>query len=218
MLKGHGLQELWMRAGVAKTTRYLPVHILAQRIGKSMCNVLPAVHHLTGSDTTSKFGTKAAGLKAKPEVYLKDFGKDPQSINVKLTEEYLVQVYKSGASAKTLDELRFHLYHHSKKTIIDLPATSRAAEGHIRRAFHGAYLQMYCLNGPKLDATYFGYSYENECMKPCLYQKLLPEDFPMPCNCKTCASIRCPCREAQYPCCPYCGCNATTNTCKNPAA
>ena len=32
-LRAHGLQELWMRAGVAKSTRYLPVHVLAHRLG-----------------------------------------------------------------------------------------------------------------------------------------------------------------------------------------
>ena len=151
-----------------------------------MCKVLLAVHHLAGCDTTSKFGTKATGLKAKPEVYLKDFGKDPQNINIQLIEEYLVQVYKPGTSLKTLDELRYHLYHHSKKTIIDLPPTSRGIKGHILRAFHGTYLQMHCLDGPKLDATHFGYCYEDELMKPCQYQKLIPDDFPTPCKCKTC--------------------------------
>jgi len=31
-------------------------------------------HILTGSDVTSKVGTKAAALKAQPERYLQDFG------------------------------------------------------------------------------------------------------------------------------------------------
>ena len=84
-----------------------------------MFKVLPAVHQLTGCDTTSMFGTKAAGLIAKPEVNLEDFGKNPENIDVELTEEYLVQVYKPRASMKTLDELRYHLYHHNKKTIIN---------------------------------------------------------------------------------------------------
>ena len=95
-------------------------------------------------------------MKAKPEVYLNDFGKDPENINLQLIEEYLVQVYKIGASRKMLDELRYHLYHHNKKTINGLPP-SRAIEGRILRAFHGTYLQMHCLDGPRLNSTHFGY-------------------------------------------------------------
>lgn len=83
-----------------------------------MCKALVAVDQLTGCDYTSKFGIKAAGLKAKPYVYLKDVGKDPENINVQLIEAYLLQVYKPGASVERLDELSYHLYHHSKKTII----------------------------------------------------------------------------------------------------
>ena len=37
-----GLKELWMRAGIADTTRYLPVHTLATNIGP-LCSVLPAL-------------------------------------------------------------------------------------------------------------------------------------------------------------------------------
>ena len=65
------LDELWMRAGIGDTTRYIPLHIIADRIG-ALSSVLPAVHALTGSDITSKFGTKA-----DPTLYLKDFGVNP---------------------------------------------------------------------------------------------------------------------------------------------
>jgi hypothetical protein len=129
-----------MRGGVGDTTRYIPLHTLASSIGAVLCKVLPAVHLLSGSDSTSKFGTKAASLKAKPELYLSEFGKDPDDINLEKAEEYLVQVIKSGTPFKTMDELRYYMYHQSKKTIADLPLTSRATKGHILCAFHGTYL------------------------------------------------------------------------------
>lgn len=37
-----------------------------------MCDVF--VHALTRCDVTSKLGTKSAGIKADPSLYLKDFG------------------------------------------------------------------------------------------------------------------------------------------------
>ena len=69
-LKNYGLKELWMRAGIGNTTRYIPLHVLAMKMSTDMCKVLVPLHHLTGCDSTSKFGTKAAGLKANPHLEL----------------------------------------------------------------------------------------------------------------------------------------------------
>lgn len=66
IFKTHGMFELWMRAGVGDSIRYIPVHVLAGKQGHELCDVLPAVHALTGCDITSKFGTKLAALKANP--------------------------------------------------------------------------------------------------------------------------------------------------------
>ena len=67
LLKAHGLQELWIRAGVGNTTRYVPLHTLGEKLGSSITSTLIALHHLTGCDSTSKFGTKAAALESSPE-------------------------------------------------------------------------------------------------------------------------------------------------------
>ena len=188
ILKCHGLKELWMRAGMQNTMRYIPLHTLADRLDTHVCKVLIPLHHLTGCDSTSKFGTKAAGLKANPGHYLCDFGKDPNDIDFGLVEEFLVNVYKSGTHCKSMDELRYHLYHHhSKKTILDLPPTSHSIKGHILRAFHGTYLRLHCLDRPQLDPQSFGFSQEDGIMQPDRLQILLPDDFPMPCKCKSCA-------------------------------
>ena len=74
-LAAHGLIELWLRGGVGDKTRFIPLHVLAGKVRKPVCEVLPATHALTGCDIASKFGTKAAGIKAQPVLYLKDFGK-----------------------------------------------------------------------------------------------------------------------------------------------
>ena len=75
ILKELGLKELWMRCGTRESVRHIPVHILANKVGKDMCKVIPAVHFLTGSDYTSKCGTKHASLAANPVHYLSEFGK-----------------------------------------------------------------------------------------------------------------------------------------------
>jgi len=75
LLAAHGLTELWVTGRVDGKTRFISVHVIAVKVGKLVCEVFPATHVLTGCDITSKFGTKAAGIKAEPVLYLKDFGR-----------------------------------------------------------------------------------------------------------------------------------------------
>ena len=69
-LKTEGIEELWMKAGVGNSMRFIPIHILSLRIGPSLCKVLPTIHTLTGCDYTSEVGTKLAALTANPEILI----------------------------------------------------------------------------------------------------------------------------------------------------
>ena len=112
-----------------------------------------------------------------------------------MAERFLLNVYKPGTKCKTFDELRYQLYYQSKKTILSLPPTSRSVEGHILRAFYGTYLQLHCLENTNLDPRSFGYIEADENLYPDRFQLLLPEDFPVPCKCVSCATVRCSCRK-----------------------
>ena len=103
----HGLSELWVRAGVGDTTRYIPLHTLFQCLGHQLCGILPAVHSLTGCDVTSRVGTKKAALKAEPEKFLKYFGSSPAltASAIQKAEHYLVKVLKRGSDATNFVDL-----------------------------------------------------------------------------------------------------------------
>jgi len=92
LLAANGLIELWLRGGVGDKTQFIPLHAIAVKVGKPMCEVLPATHAVTSSDSTSKFGTKAAGIKAAPVLYLKDFGRAHTDVqdSVQNAEKFLV--------------------------------------------------------------------------------------------------------------------------------
>ena len=81
LLKGHGLKEMWIRAGVGNSIRHISLHTLAEKMDPEICKVLLPLHHLTGCDSSRKFCTKAAGLKANPAQHLQEFGKDPANID-----------------------------------------------------------------------------------------------------------------------------------------
>ena len=155
---------------------------MAGRLGTDASKVRVALHHLTGCDSTSTSGIKAAALQANPCHYLYNFGKHPNDIDFVVTEEFLVNVYKLGTSCKTMGELRYHLFHCSKKTTLDLPPTSQSIKGNILRAFYGTYLQLHCLEKVHLDSQNFDYSLADGILQPNQNQILLPDDFPMPCK------------------------------------
>ena len=54
--KSNGLIELWFRAGKGQQTRYIPLHVLADNLGQSMCEVLPAVRALPGAMSPVSLG------------------------------------------------------------------------------------------------------------------------------------------------------------------
>ena len=73
-LKAHGLTELWVKTGVGDSTRFVALHELAASLSRDFCEVLPAVHSLTGCDYTSKVWSKKAAIECNPAYYLKSFG------------------------------------------------------------------------------------------------------------------------------------------------
>ena len=109
-------------------TRFIPLHVISEKVGRPMCEVLPAIHASTGCDITSNFGTKADGVKAAPVLYRKDFGRAQTNVQDCLhnAEKYLVQVLHRGNHGfETMDCLRYNMYHHrNSMTIPDLPLTS----------------------------------------------------------------------------------------------
>ena len=85
LLKLSTFAEVWMKAGRGETHRTVPLHKIHAR-KPELCKVLPAVHNLTGADTTSKVGTNKGGLKVPIEL-LEDLDKSDDTTKA---EEYLV--------------------------------------------------------------------------------------------------------------------------------
>ena len=119
-----------------------------------------------------------------------------------------------------MDELRYHLYHHSKASLLDLPPTSYATAAHMLRAYYVTYLQMDCLNDTHLiSPNDLGYEESDGLLFPITALRLLPDDLPQSCSCLKCATIRCICRDAGVACCMYCKCQMVQDvSCNNPNA
>lgn len=223
-LQVQGLFELWMKAGVRDSTRHIPIHLLASRIGLDLCKVLPAVHTLTGCDYTSKVGTKPAAIKANPLV-LEHFGisrNGPTEEDMVKAESYLVQVMKKGTTLTSMDSLRDQQYHHSKGlSLHELPPTSHAIQYHIKRAYYATHemTNILSLNEDPLNPLSYGFEEDDETLVPVRGVRPIPEEFAIYCNCSKCATERwCSCRQNKLPCCTFCKCHVTDGEicCKNP--
>ena len=63
-------QELWIAFGTGKHFRYIAVHSLAEKLGKSKCVCFPMFHAFTGCDQVSFFSGK--GKKTAWDIWKKD--------------------------------------------------------------------------------------------------------------------------------------------------
>ena len=45
-----GVIELWVKYGTGNNERFIPIHLLANRIGYDMCHIILKAHILTGCD------------------------------------------------------------------------------------------------------------------------------------------------------------------------
>lgn len=215
------LEKLYiMLGGSRKTKKTVPIHLLVKCLDPLLVKCLPAVHALTGSDTTSKVGTKDAVLKKKLDFHLlQNFGKDNDitEIDVINTEKFLMQVLGYQG---TFDQFRIvQFYDAGKKlTLENMVCCSKTIHLHIRRAFFQANLWINAVQKefPKLDPSEFGYIWsdtDNVYYPVLAAEPFRPRDLPDPCKCTTCIKKTCRCRLNNFKCVPYCSCNPAK--CKN---
>ena len=122
---------------------YHCTYILHTRIVSDQTSVLPALHCLTGCDTTSKIGTK----KAEPHKLLKHFGLSSTTSRAeyKSAEQFIVKVLRNTT--------KLFLQSFAKGTShLNLPPTSDGILPHIKRTFYNTYLITSALNCSSAEA------------------------------------------------------------------
>ena len=209
-----GLHELWVEFGSGEHKRYLPLHILHQRLGMGLSQVLVKVHVLTGDDALSKIGTKHAALTCEPEKYLNTFAEshDLSEESLKKAEEYLVRVWNGSGrktSSQTFDQLRVenHVKSATPKSLAQLPPTSSVIRCHIQRSFYIVHNVINLLNkcGPVLDPTSHGWFCDDSTLLPVKGLNPPPPEKLILCKCVgKCDTKRCPCAKARLVCTLFC--------------
>ena len=130
-----------MYAGHSGKERYIPVHRIANELGQTVCECLPAAHALTGCDTTcsiNRIGKKTAYSKLLKTVdtlsILKTFHEDDLEHSIAVARSCALLLYgKKGSDMDTLDELRYIMATTDKSASM-LPQTEDAFKQHVLRA------------------------------------------------------------------------------------
>ena len=64
------LQKLYVKLGKGKTKKNVPVHLLVDQLDNGLVLCLPAIHALSGCDSTSKVGPKLSRLRSSMDLTL----------------------------------------------------------------------------------------------------------------------------------------------------
>ena len=171
-------------------------------------DILPAIHALTGHDT-SKVGSKCAALQAA-EKYGYDllhlFGKT----ELDDVEKFLLMCISQNSV--------FENYSNKIFQFEKFPPTIESIKLHILRSYFQCHQWLHASYIDKigLDPLEYGSVRCGEQLVPLItIGPSLPEEFLMPCNCVKCAKANvCPCRVKNSACCNYCKCQWGVN-CKN---
>ena len=210
------LEELWFISGKSESRTVLPIHDLVNEIDTDFIDILPAIHALTGCDTTSKVGTKKKAIKkGNKNAYnlLCYFGKNEISESmIADAEKFLVQCITSD-DTDNFDDLRFNVYHkkHLQFDTERFPPTSASIRQHILHAYLQCYMWYHCpfTENIHLNPLEYGYKIdEEENLVPIIMtEPCIADDFPQQCHCVKCARQGvCPCRQKKIVCCRYCKC------------
>ena len=209
-----GLQNLLLQLGKGEKRRMLPVHIMFERFGKDFCQEILSAHLATGSDHLSQVGSKRCALTADPEKSLCNFGKTAilDEDQLKVAEEYLVNVLSSSNGVKTFDELRVQV-HKKTDSALGLPPTSYSIRnGHIRRWWYLLKESSNLLTPEHerclLNALEYGWEDQEGDLYANKQLHLIPDELCNTCRCKTgCKTKHCSCVKAEgSKCSDFCLC------------
>lgn len=226
--------ELWFKTGIKDKARFIPIHLIAEKLGVSVCAGLPGFHALTGCDSTSGFFR--IGKKKAWKAFVNDADAQdgvgnlgttfpPTRRTLRACERFICSLYTSSSKAgTTADGVRYWIFCQKQQKSESLPPTSNSLYHHIERANYQAYVWKTSTNPlQQLPSPVDNGWIDAE--RGSLDPKLMSQD-PAPkglleltrCKCNKSACRRddlCPCKANQMPCTEACLC-MNDETCQNP--
>lgn len=216
-----GLDKLWIAFGTGKNYRFIPVHAIAEAIGREKAIALPGFHAFTGCDSIPSFTGKSKKSTWKTWMLFKEattafsFISQPQnSIPTEILdiiERYVVLLYCSTSDNVSVNDARQELFMTKNRPLESLPPTKGALQQQVlRSAFQAGHIwgqankRAICVPSP----NDWGWWLHDESWQ--LKWSELPEisdscNELIKCMCKICKN-KCSCRNAGLSCTLLCKC------------
>ena len=220
-----GLETLWLNKGSGVNRVVYPLHKLVHKLGAELVQHLPAIHALTGADTTSKVGTKKGILKQSAlfNEHLNGFGTSPLTETMILSCEKLLTKSKMAqiSQAESFDDLRLQSKNTHAKSLdfTKTPCSSTALREHIKRSYLQTNLWIMSNESNRQileDVEAYGWkrSEDGRTLTPVMLPpgtETRLSDLSEPCNCRVCKfEAKCACRIKKIECCCYCKCHSNS--------
>ena len=204
--------------------RYIPIVNISREIGHAMCESLPAVHALTGCDTTSSFAkvgkrtvyNKLVDYSKQNPSALATFGQtNDADRDVETATQFILHVYgNKEVDYTSLDQLRYLMATTTDVPAAHLPPTQDAFKQHTLRARYQT--SIWCqahVPCPTIGHP-VGNGWKNDgcCLTPVMFlNEAAPTEvrdvthlYCVDHNCKE--TRNCHCRQAGLQCTEFCSC------------
>lgn len=225
--------NIWFKTGIKRDIRYIPVHVVTEKFGSSLCSLLLPFHALMGCDSTSTSSFRGKGrkksfqiLRDNTEIY-KGLALLGQSLQLHdeakmCCIEFICRLYQPSADISDLNQLRFKMFCKKPVKNQSLPPCQDSVVQHIKRCNYQSYLWKNSLIAkPDLESPVgHGWVKTEEGLIPELMtQAPAPKELTelTVCQCKLskCSSRACKCVKAGLLCSPACGCENDSELCQN---
>lgn len=229
--KMENTDKLWLRVGDSNTQRYIPVHDICNSLNPVMIQILPSLHALSGSDTTSSFyyiGKRRVMrlMENKGEDQFKDLrslGENDVEGAINAASKFVVLLYDSKAkTGETLNKLRVRLAKTKDTALAKLPPCEDTfAQKVLRDMFQTKRWMRAHEAKPDIGSPFdHAWKKEGDRMVPVYFLgKTAAEiisDLFCTCNKREGCRAGCPCLDSYMPCIDMCKCQADPETCHNP--
>ena len=212
--------------------RYVPVPDVSHELGEKLCRALPALHAITGCDSTSALA--GIGKKKGWQVLLRnEQHQDSLSLlgsqrnlsdgTTAQCEAFICDLYpRSRMKPRTVDELRYFLFCQNRKQKNELlPPTSDSLLQHLKRVNYQTLVWRKALSAiqhlPQPESN--GWVREDSSLKP-VYMTKEPAPSSLleltTCTCHSGCQSNCSCNNTGLSCSEACYCMASSDMCRNP--
>jgi len=217
------VDELWIELGVSKTKRWIPIHILAVRIGEEICRAMLFWYAFTGCDTVSQF--QGRGKKTAWQTWIQYPEATQTFINLSslctpsaddnaVIERYVILLYDKTSACSNVNDCRRQLFTQQGRMIDSCPRTQDALNQKTLRAMQQARIWANCLllSEPEVDINEWWWTIDfagNVSPKLTTLPKASQACKELKhCKCKgNCSrSSGCTCKTFSLPCTELCTC------------